>query len=365
MSNRSVVEDRRPHIVPEKRTPAEAGEFWRGAARAATIGIFLILLGITLYLTRTIMLPIVSAVIIGTMLGPLSARLARAGIPSPVVALLLLILLMAVFYAVIALVSTPLIDWVGRAPEHVARIKDKLQALSGPLAILERLRDAILPAGSGTGFHIELGDLVQPALAVLTPAVSALLIFFGTFFFFLQGRSNIRRLFVALIDDHEGRLSALRILSDVEHHLASYLSVVAVIYAGVGIAACTIAYFVGLPNPLAWGMLAFVLNFIPYLGPFMMLVSLLVAGLVTFPTLGHALVAPLIFLGVSTLEGQFITPSIVGRHLTMNTLTVFLSLVFWTWLWGPAGAFLATPILIVGLVVASHLLPSDVPDLPE
>jgi predicted PurR-regulated permease PerM len=120
----------------------------------------------------------------------------------------------------------------------------------------------------------------------------------------------------------------------------------------------------GLPDPVAWAVLAFILNFIPYVGALIMEAALLMVGLVTFPTLAQALVAPLIFLVLATLEGHFITPSIMGRRLTLNALTVFLALVFWTWLWGPVGAFLAVPLLIVALVAIGHLFPENEPELP-
>ena len=138
----------------------------------------------------------------------------------------------------------------------------------------------------------------------------------------------------------------------------------AVINLVVGIAAGMIAYFVGLPNAIAWGVLGFLLNFIPYIGALIMEAGLFMVGLVTFPTLSHALLAPLVFLALATLEGHFITPSIIGHRLTLNPLTVFLSLVFWTWLWGPVGAFLAVPLLIMALVVVDHLFPEDEPELP-
>jgi len=96
----------------------------------------------------------------------------------------------------------------------------------------------------------------------------------------------------------------------------------------------------------------------------MMEAALFLVGLVTFATLAHALLAPLMFLALATLEGHFVTPSIIGRRLTLNPLTVFLSLVFWTWLWGPVGAFLAVPLLIMALVVIDHLFPEDEPGLP-
>jgi predicted PurR-regulated permease PerM len=111
-------------------------------------------------------------------------------------------------------------------------------------------------------------------------------------------------------------------------------------------------------------VLGFILNFIPYIGALIMEAALFMVGLVTFPTLTHALLAPLLCLGLATLEGHFITPSVMGRKLTLNPLTVFLSLVFWTWLWGPVGAFLAVPLLIMALVVIDHLFPADEPDLP-
>ena len=151
----------------------------------------------------------------------------------------------------------------------------------------------------------------------------------------------------------------LKIINDIEHNLTDYLSVVAVINLVVGLIAGLIAYFVGLPNAIAWGVLAFILNFVPYLGALMMEAVLLAVGLVTFPTLAQAIVAPLLYFGFTTLEGHFITPSIMGRRLTLNPLTVFLSLIFWTWLWGPIGAFLAVPLLIVTLVAKEHVFPEE------
>jgi predicted PurR-regulated permease PerM len=96
-----------------------------------------------------------------------------------------------------------------------------------------------------------------------------------------------------------------------------------------------------------------------------MVITLFGVGLVTFPSLGHACVAPLGFIAVTTMEGHFVTPTIVGRRLTLNPLLVFLALAFWTWMWGPIGAVLAVPVSIIGLVVANHLFPTDDVRLPE
>jgi predicted PurR-regulated permease PerM len=169
---------------------------------------------------------------------------------------------------------------------------------------------------------------------------------------------------VVFLEERDARLRALKIMNDVEHNLTGYLSVVTVINIAVGLCGGAAAWIAGLPDPVAWAVLGFILNFIPYVGALMMEVGLFMVGLATFPSLTHALVAPLIFLALATLEGHFITPSIMGRKLTLNPLTVFLSLVFWTWLWGPVGAFLAVPLLIVALVVIDHLFPEDEPELP-
>jgi predicted PurR-regulated permease PerM len=156
----------------------------------------------------------------------------------------------------------------------------------------------------------------------------------------------------------------LKIMNDVERNLTGYLSVVTLINIAIGVCAGFAAWVTGLSDPIAWAVLGFILNFIPYIGALMMEVAMFMVGLVTFDTLAHALMAPLIFLVLATLEGHFITPSIMGRRLTLNPLTVFVSLVFWTWLWGPVGAFLAVPLLIVALVVVDHLFPENEPELP-
>jgi predicted PurR-regulated permease PerM len=122
---------------------------------------------------------------------------------------------------------------------------------------------------------------------------------------------------------------------------------------------------VGLPNPLLWGVLACVLNYVPYIGPAIVIGTLAVAGLLTFSTLSEAIVAPLVFLGVVAVEGQFLTPTLMGRRLELNPFAVFLAIAFSTWLWGPVGAFVAVPLLIALTVALGHALAEEKPELPE
>ncbi len=128
---------------------------------------------------------------------------------------------------------------------------------------------------------------------------------------------------------------------------------------GVGLITAIAVYLIGFPNPVLWGVLASIFNYVPYIGPAVMVFVLFGVGLVIFPSLGYAMIAPIFFAALTTIEGHFVTPNIIGRNLSLSPMIVFLALAFWTWLWGPIGAFLATPILIIGLVVSKHFLPEE------
>jgi predicted PurR-regulated permease PerM len=364
----NVGQDRRAtqfaFSVSDPKPVAEVAQIWRPAAQWATIGMFIILFVVALSLARPILLPVASAFVVTMMLGPLSARAERYRVPSIVSAITLWFLVVIAFYGLIVLLAAPVVDWIGKAPDIGRNIQEKLRVLDRPLSVLQELRDAFLPSDKKGSLGVDIMAFIQPAVLIVTPAIGQILIFFGTLFFMLLGRSQLRRVLIAFFDEREARLRMIKIMNDIEHNLTGYLSVVTLINLGVGLCGGFAAWVTGLPDPVAWTVLAFILNFIPYVGALIMEAALLMVGLVTFTTLAHALVAPLIFLALATLEGHFLTPGIMGKRLTLNPLTVFLSLVFWTWLWGPVGAFLAVPLLIVALVVIGHLFPENEPELP-
>jgi predicted PurR-regulated permease PerM len=339
--------------------------FFSMASQAATIGIFVFVFFVFLDQGRPILVPLTAAVVIGWMLGPVHAFLGRY-LPSWASALLLTLLFVLLVNGIITLMAAPVIDWIGKAPEIGKTLKEKLQVLDAPLASLRELQNAIVSqSGDAGALKVTTGpSILAPALGVVTPAIGQLLLFIGTLFFFLLGRDGMRRYLVSFFHDRDARLTMLRMLNEIEHNLTRYLSVVAVIYFGMGCLTAVTAGVVGLPSPAVWGILAFVLNFVPYIGPSIMVVVLTGVGLITFPTMIHAFIAPAVYLGLATLEGHFVTPSIVGRTLTMNPLMVFLALAFWTYLWGPVGAFLATPLLIVSLVALHHIRPKNEVNLP-
>jgi predicted PurR-regulated permease PerM len=351
--------------LDEKERIGVAGFSWQTAAHIATVGIFVVLFCAVLDLARTILLPVVSAFVIGTMLAPATTLAERGRVPSWLSATLLMILLIGLVSLVITLFSAPAIEWIGKAPNIGNTIREKFVVFDRPLAALRDLRNAVTPKGSDGTLQVEIGpSLVTPALTVLTPALGELVVFLGTLFFFLLGRNELRRYLVQVPEERSARLRILRIFNEIEQRLSSYLIVVTVINLAVACGTAVIAYATGLPNIAVWAVLAFILNYIPYLGPLAMNIVLFAVGLVTFPTLAQALVAPALFITMTTLEGHFITPAIMGRRLTLNPLNVFLALAFWTWLWGPIGAFLAVPLLIVALVVLNQFFPKAEGTLP-
>ncbi|HEV3185875.1 MAG TPA: AI-2E family transporter [Xanthobacteraceae bacterium] len=339
--------------------------FWTGTARAATIGIFLLLLTGALDLARVLLLPLVSAFIFAAMLGPLQTKAARYRVPPALFALAAVLAIIGAVNLLVILTSAPLIEWFGRGPDAVSAISSKLQVLARPFAALRDLQRAFSPGGSNVGMNLDVATLVEPALVFLTPAIGELVVFLAALFFFLIGRRHLRRHLVLLFATQEARLLALRVLNDIEEDLTRYIATTGAINLGLGVIVGVATWLIGLPNAPMWGVLACVLNFLPYIGPLIMAVALFVAGLVVFPSLGHALIAPAFFVGLATLEGHFVTPNIVGRRLDLSPILVFIALVFWTWLWGPMGALLATPLVIAGMVVINDLFPKRDVELPE
>jgi len=334
--------------------------FWRGASQTATVGMFLIFLVAALYFARTILLPITLALVIGTMLSPLTNAASRFGVPAPLTAGFLVLGFLALISVGIMLSADPVREWIGKAPEIGAVLKDKLHVLDAPLAALNEIRQTLTGftrSGSDVITVDVRGGILEPMVSVLSPAIGQLLLFFGALFFYLAGHNGIQQHLVAIFRRRNARLRALHTMRDLEHNLANYLGIVTLINFAVGLLVAFGAHLIGLPAPFAWGVLAFVLNYVPYIGPGVTLITLFGVGLISFPSLSHALIAPACFLCLSTLEGQFVTPSIIGRTLTVNPMMVFLSIAFWAWLWGPFGALLANPLLIVSMVVMEHLFP--------
>jgi predicted PurR-regulated permease PerM len=337
---------------------------WASVGQAATIGIFLILLGAFLYIGRAILLPILAAAVVAVTLAPLVKAAKRRGIPPWLTAFVIVALALGALGIAATALAGPVSEWIGRAPEIGATIKERLAVLDRPLASLHELQ-TVLIGDNDAAMKVSTPDIVLPVVAFVTPAAGELLLFFGTLLFFLIGQIELRTSLVSMFANRDAKLRFLKIMRDIERNLAGYLTVVTVINAALGIIVALGAWLIGYPNPVIFGVLAGLLNYVPYVGPGIMVIVLFGVGLVSFPSIGHALLAPAGFIALTTMEGHFVTPTIVGRRLTLNPLLVFLALAFWTWMWGPVGAFLAVPLSIIGLVVFNHLVPNDDVRLPD
>jgi predicted PurR-regulated permease PerM len=358
--------DKVPPIKEPEEPLASIEDIWSPAAQMATVGIFVILLTACLYLSRALVLPIVAALVIGTTLAPIVKAGTRRGISPWATAIVLGTVLIAAAGVAITLLANPIAEWIAKAPDIGATIKQKLYVLDRPLAAFRELQEVLLPRGGRTvAVESSQLDMVTPVIAFVTPAVAQVTLFFVTLVFFLAAQIDFRRYIASFFRTRDGKLRFIRIANDIEDHLASYVAIVTVINFGLGVVVAIGAWLLGFPNPIIFGMLAAGLNYLPYIGAACMTVILLAVGLVTFPSLGYAFVPPAAFVAVATIEGQFITPAVLGRRLTLNPLVVLLALAFWAWLWGPIGAFLAVPLTIVGLVTFQYLFPPDELKLPD
>ncbi len=332
----------------------------------ALVGLLIITIVAVLYVAKAFFLPVVMAFVVGTMLSPAASFLERYRIPRAVGAVLIVVAVTATTIFMVGLISSPLVEWSTRLPEVGARLREKLHVFDRLIALWQDLQNMLGGTSDTlTGLQLPKIDWVQPTLEFLSPTFTEFLLFFAILILFIASWRDLRRTLILTFADHDARLRTLRILNEIEVHLGNYLLTVTLINAGVGIVtgiACAIAH---MPNPAGLGALAATLNFIPIIGPVAMFAILVAVGIVALPTLTAGLIAPLAFVAIAFVEGHFVTPTIIGRRLALNALAVFLALAFWTWLWGPMGAFLSSPLLIVGLILKEHLMPVNSPQLPQ
>lgn len=349
--------------------PEKLFDPWARSAQVALIGLFIIALLWCAYVARAVIVPVLLAWVIATIMLPVVRWLERHKVPRVLGVLLLTIALIGLIAALLTLLSTPIAVWLARASELTVLLKQKLQTISQPLALLEEARKSISSITDGNQPTLkveqESAGVITSIFSVVTPAISQSILFIGALVFYLIYRVRVRNTVVLLFTDRDARLKMLHIMSDVDESMSRYFGAFTLVNVALGAVTTLLTWAVGMPNPLLWGVLAGVLNYIPYIGPGIVTATLAVVGLLTYPVLSQALVPPLIFLAVVTIEGQFLTPAFIGHRLELNPFAVFLSVAVSTWLMGPLGAFLAVPLLIAFSITISEVTATEKPDLPE
>ncbi len=306
---------------------------------------------IALKLAEGIVAPVVLALVIGLVLSPLADVFGRIGL-GRVPSALLTVLLGFGAIGVLVLIFEPLAQSViNQAPQIWRELRFTVgavqKAIQGIESVSKEVATALDPTkqdGAGTNGAFEIPRL-SDALLFAPTLIGQLILFLGTLFFFVLSRLEIYEWLAIQFDPADRRGQTAQKLRTAERRVSRYFLTITLINAVLGLATAGAMQLIGMPSPLLWGFLAGILNFIVYLGPAFFAGALLVAGIVVFDGLSSFLPVAC-YVGLNFLEGQFVTPSLIGRSMSVNPLLVFVSLVFWLWLWGPIGGIIAIPLLL-------------------
>jgi predicted PurR-regulated permease PerM len=320
----------------------------------------------TLYLAADIVIPLLLAVVLNLLLQPARRFLTdRLRLPAPITALLLILVLFSFIGALGAALSVPASHWVGRFPETLSALQQKLGHLQGPIDFLrhgmERLQNLVSqpPPQGQQVVKVEqpsnLGGVGFTVLEGTRAFMGKLFELLVVLFFLLTSGDTIRRNLVEIMPSLRDKRRVVEITDEVERQISGYLATITMMNALVGIGNGISAYFCGLPDPLLWGTAAFLLNYIPILGPFVGVVLFFIVGIFTYSTIWYAFIPAGIYLAIHVTEGETITPMLLASRFTLNPVLVIVALFFWDWMWGVIGALLAVPLLAISKIVCDHI----------
>jgi predicted PurR-regulated permease PerM len=325
------------------------------------LGIFVLLTFYTLYFAREILLPIIFAFILNLLLQPAMRTLTRLRLPRAVAALLMILVFFGVVGGIGVSISSPAADWIAKAPESLTQLEQRLSVLKRPLAELQDATKRVEDMAQG--------DQGKATVAVNGPHLSSLLLLntqsflFGLgvtvvllFFLLVTGDMFLRR-FVEIIPKFRNKKQLVEISQEIERNISGYLFTITLMNAAVGVLTGLTASLFGMSDPILWGVAAFLLNYLPIFGPLLGTGMLFLAGLITFDTIWQALLPAATYLAIHIVEGETITPMLLAGRFTLNPVLVIISIVFWYWMWGVAGALLAVPMLATLKIICDRIRP--------
>lgn len=323
------------------------------------VGLFIYASVAVLAQAKNFLVPIVMAFLLSMVFGPIRRLLDRRGIPSGVSALMIVATLLMLFFGLLTALSLPVTTWVENAPRIEQKIRVKITDLSQSFHKLSQANERIQEA-TQTGpkvRQVEVKDTgVATSVAMFAPGVLTQFVFtFVLLLFLLASGDMFYEKLVHVMPTLKDKRRAVRIAYSIERKLSRYLMTITAINVSLGIAVGLAMWLLGMPNPLVFGVIAFVFNYIPYLGA---LAGILVAGsvaLVTFDGLAWSAVTAGVYFGLTAIEGQLVTPYFVGRRLQLNTVVVFIAVSFWAWLWSAVGMIVAVPLLVAIKTFCEHV----------
>jgi predicted PurR-regulated permease PerM len=326
----------------------------------AITGLFVLALFYTLYFARAFFLPIVLAVLLDFLLSPLIRTFKRVRIPEPLGAALVIVTLLVATGGAVYGLAGPAKEWGSKLPASMREAENRLKKLRQPVEQVSKTAQKVEEATT-------MNDSKAPEVVVKGPSLSERL--FGTtqtilttaleviilLYFLLAAGDLFLQKLIKVLPLLRDKKKAVAIARETEASISTYLVTVTLVNLGLGVAVAAVMYLLKMPNPILWGALAAFAEFIPYLGATALVAVLTLAGLVTFEQVGHALLVPVGYLVVNLIQSQFISPLILGRRLTLNPVAIFIGLVFWWWIWGVPGAFIAVPLIATLKIFCDHI----------
>jgi predicted PurR-regulated permease PerM len=326
----------------------------------AITGLFVLAAFYTLYFGKAFFLPIVLAILLDFLLSPLIRTLKRAHIPAPLGAALVILALLGAAGGAVYGLSGPAKDWVTKLPGSVREAQSRLQSLRKPVEQVSKTAQQVEQATkmdtSKVTEVVVKGPTVTERLFGTTQTILAGLLEVIILLYFLLAAGDLfLQKLIKVLPQLRDKKKAVAIARETEASISTYLVTVTLVNAGLGLAVAAVMYLLGMPNPLLWGALAGLAEFVPYLGATALVAVLGLAGLITFDQIGHALLVPGAYLAVNLIQSQFITPLVLGHRLTLNPVAIFVGLVFWWWIWGVPGAFIAVPLIATFKIFCDHI----------
>ena len=336
--------------------------------RWAIIGIFLMLLVAALAYAQLFLTPVILAFILALVFSPPRRALERLGLPAGVAAGILMLVLCSVIGIITMMLAQPIREWAADAPEIGAQLEERVREIRRSFGadedgaslqeVVEQVSDAAAPGSKRDDVQEvvvkepdALSTLASTAPAVVVQVVLVLVLLF----FVLASGDMFYEKLVHVMPKFRDKRRAIRIAREIERKISHYLLTITVINSCLGVAIGLSLWGLGMPDPLLFGVVGAILNFIPYLGAIIGTALALVVGLLTFDDTGSAIAPALAYYACTAFEGQFVTPYFVGRNLKLNTVVVFITVAFWAWLWSVVGMVIAVPLLVTIRVFCEHI----------
>lgn len=325
-------------------------------------GLFVIACLAVLYVAAEIVLPLILAIVLKLLLQPLVRLLENLHIPRVIGAIFSVLLVLLAFGGTISMLAGPAAGWAAKLPDAIPKLKDSLSFLHGPIDAGQRMMQQIenltgAPGSLAPSPAVHPSSLVGAFLSGSATATSGLLTTLLILFYMLVSGEMFLRRVVEILPRFRDKRQAVELSLHIERDVSVYLLTVSCINAVVGVATGSVMWACGVANPVLWGAVAFVLNFVPILGAMVGLVVFLMASVLSLGVTWWALLPVGLYFAIHVIEGEFATPMFLARRFTINPVALILALIFWYWMWGVAGAILAVPLLAITKIVCDDLRP--------